>query len=112
MRTLALSAVVTVALGILPGLAPGLVMAQRAGDDGRLRVALAKQPFSPTGTSPGPSTMATGGIQKTLAELGAVVRIDEAQLTPDEATEYGAWKRLGMALGHFADIVARNERDG
>src|SRR5262249_16651216 len=32
--------------------------------------------------------------------------------TPDEATEYGGWKRLGMALGHFADIVAKNERDG
>ena len=30
----------------------------------------------------------------------------------DEETEYGGWKRLGMSLGHFADIVARNERDG
>ena len=56
--------------------------------------------------------MANGGIQKLLAELGAVVRVDEASLTPDEATEYGAWKRLGMALGHFSDIVAKNERDG
>jgi hypothetical protein len=26
--------------------------------------------------------------------------------------EYGGWKRLGMALGHFADIIERNERDG
>ena len=25
----------------------------------------------------------------------------------DESTEYGAWKKLGMALGHFADIVSR-----
>ena len=80
--------------------------------DGRLRVALAKQPFSPTGTSPGPNTMAGGGIQTILQRMGAVVRLDEATLTPDEATEYGAWKRLGMALGHFSDIVARNERDG
>jgi len=80
--------------------------------DGRLRVALAKQPFQPNGTSVGPTTMANGGIQKTLADLGAVIRVDEAALTPDENTEYGGWKRLGMALGHFADIVAKNERDG
>lgn len=90
-----------------------LVTAQKyAGPDGRLRVALAKQPFSPNGTSPGPNTMANGGIQQVLARMGAVVRIDEAALSAEEATEYGGWKRLGMALGHFADIVAANERDG
>ena len=80
--------------------------------DGKVRVALAKQPFSPNGTSPGPNTMANGGVQDQLAKLGAIVRIDEAKLTADEDTEYGGWKRLGMALGHFADIVAKNERDG
>lgn len=82
------------------------------GPDGKLRVALAKQPFSPNGLSKGPSTMAEGGIQKILSDLHATVRIDEARLTPEEDTEYGGWKRLGMALGHFADIVTRNERDG
>lgn len=82
------------------------------GSDGRVRVALVKQPFSPTGTSVGPNTMANGGIQQILGELGAVVRIEETALTADEATEYGGWKKLGMALGHFADIVARNEREG
>jgi len=88
-------------------------LAQRySGADGKLRVALAQQPFSPNGTSPGPKTMATGGIQQQLAGLGAVVRVDEAALTADENTEYGGWKRLGMALGHFADIVSKNERDG
>ena len=56
--------------------------------------------------------MAEGGIQKILAGLGATVRVEEARLTADEDTEYGGWKRLGMALGHFADIVAKNERDG
>src|SRR4051812_45210809 len=79
------------------------------GKDGRLRVALVKQPFSPTGPSRGPATMASGGIQQILAGLGATVRVDEAALTTDEDTEYGGWKRLGMALGHFADIVAKNE---
>jgi arginase len=56
--------------------------------------------------------MADGGIQEILGRMGATVRIEEARLTPDENTEYGGWKRLGMALGHFADIVARNEREG
>ncbi len=94
-------------------LCPSLLHAQRyTGSDGRLRVALVKQPFSPTGTSAGPNTMANGGIQPLLASLGAVVRVEEVALTADEATEYGGWKRLGMALGHFAEIVSKNERDG
>jgi arginase len=82
------------------------------GPDGRLRVSLAQQPFSPNGTSRGPNTMASGGIRDTLARLNASVRSAEAALTATEATEYGGWKRLGMALGHFADIVRQNEADG
>jgi arginase len=79
---------------------------------GKLRVALAKQPLSPTGPSRGPTTMAEGGIQRILTDMGAAIRVDEAKLTPEEDKEYGGWKRLGMSLGHFADIVAKNERDG
>lgn len=79
---------------------------------GALQVALSKQPLSPNGPSKGPTTMAEGGIQKILEGLGATVRVEEARLTPDEDTEYGGWKRLGLSLGHFADIVERNERDG
>jgi arginase len=79
---------------------------------GKVRVALSKQPLSPNGPSKGPTTMAEGGIQKILSDIGATLRVEEARLTPEEATEYGGWKRLGMSLGHFADIVARNERDG
>lgn len=56
--------------------------------------------------------MADGGIQKILADLGASVRIQEARLTPEEDKEYGGWKRLGYALGHFADLVSQNEREG
>ena len=82
------------------------------GPDGRLRVSLAQQPFSPNGTSRGPNTMASGGIRDTLARLNATVRSAEAALSAAEATEYGGWKRLGMALGHFADIVRQNEADG
>src|SRR5512132_2343953 len=107
MRRLIVVALATLVLG------PSPMHAQRySGSDGRLRVALVKQPFSPTGTSVGPNTMANGGIQQVLAKMDSVVRIEEVALTADEATECGAWKRLGMALGHFADIVARNERDG
>jgi arginase len=56
--------------------------------------------------------MATGGIQEYLARQRAQVRTAEAALTAEEDKEYGGWKRLGYALGHFADIVAKNERDG
>jgi arginase len=87
--------------------------AQRYTDaNGHLRVSLAQQPLLPNGPSAGPHTMANGGIQQILAQMGATVRVDEAQLTPAESTEYGGWKKLGMSLGHFADIVAANERDG
>jgi arginase len=87
--------------------------AQRyTGTDGELRVALAQQPFLPNGVSPGPKTMAIGGIQQYLATQGVHVRVQEAGLTADEDKEYGGWKRLGYALGHFAELVERNERDG
>ena len=80
--------------------------------DGKLRIALVKQPYSPTGTSVGPNTMANGGIQKILAGMNTDVRVEEVALTSRELTEYGAWKKLGWALGHLSDIVAKNERDG
>jgi arginase len=87
--------------------------AQRyTGADGKLRVVLAQQPFLPNGTSPGPKTMAGGGIQQYLAAQSAHVRLEEAALTADEDKEYGGWKRLGYALGHFAEMVEKNERDG
>jgi arginase len=94
-------------------LLPSALLAQKYTDgNGKLRIALSKQPFSPNATVQGPNTMANGGIQDTLARMGAVVRVSEAALTAEENTEYGGWKRLGMALGHFADIVAKNEREG
>jgi len=103
--------VVTVLTALL--FSSSLIQAQRyTTSNGRLRISLAKQPFSPTGISVGPNTMANGGIQKILGDMGTVIRIDEAALTPEEDKEYGGWKRLGYALGHFSDIVRNNERDG
>ena len=92
--------------------APTPAQQRYAAPDGHLRVALARQPFSPTGTSTGPNVMAAGGIQKQLTDMGATVRSAESVLTAQQDTEYGAWKRLGWALGNFADIVAKNELDG
>src|SRR5215475_3880990 len=80
--------------------------------DGKVRIALVKQPFSPTGVSQGPSTMANGGIQQQLVAMNTTLRVQEVALTSDEKTEYGNWKKLGWALGHFSDIVAKNEREG
>jgi arginase len=77
-----------------------------------LRIALIKQPFVPNGRSVGPTTMANGGIQEQLKQLGATVRVSEIALTADEDLEYGGWKRLGYALGHLGRVVAQNERDG
>ena len=81
-------------------------------EQGRLRVALSLQSFSPTGPSRGPTTMLAGGIRDTLRRMNAMVRVDSSMLTPVQNTEYGGWKRLGMALGSYADVVSRNERDG
>jgi arginase len=103
--------VLCVALLTLSGASHALAQSPTS-PDGRRRVALVQQPFSPNGTVAGPRTMADGGIQQQLAALGVEVRVDAAQLAPDENTEYGGWKRLGMALGHFADLVTKNERDG
>ncbi len=104
--------ILRVALLVAVAVSTAPAQAKYTGADSRLRVALAQQPFSPNGTSRGPATMAGGGIRDTLARLNAVVRSGEAALTAEEAAEYGGWKRLGMALGHFADIVRRNEADG
>ena len=88
------------------------VNGQPAGTPFALKVALVKQPFTPTGTSVGPTTMAEGGIQAELKGLGADVRISQVALTPQQEPEYGAWKRLSYALGHLSRMVAANARDG
>ncbi len=93
-------------------LAAALIASANAAGGQSLRIALEKQPFSPTGNSPGPAAMASGGIQEQLGKLGATLRIDESKLTASQDTEYGAWKRLGWALGDFAKIVATNQREG
>jgi arginase len=86
--------------------------AQERRSSAALRIGLIKQPFVPNGTSVGPTTMANGGIQDRLRELGAEIRVTEVGLTPEQEPEYGGWKRLSYALGHLGRAVAANERDG
>ena len=104
--------VTTVAIAILLTATQILHAQKYTAPDGKLRISLVKQPFSPNGTSVGPNTMANGGIQQILGGMNTTVRVEEVALTADETTEYGNWKKLGWALGHFSDIVAKNERDG
>jgi arginase len=101
-----------VALALAAVVAPTRAQQKYVDASGKIRVALSEQPLSPNGPSKGPGTMANGGIQSILEGIGAIVRVEAARLTAEEDTEYGGWKRLGMSLGHFADIVAKNERDG
>lgn len=63
--------------------APSFIRGQKyTAPEGKLRVALVKQPYSPTGTSVGPNTMANGGIQQILAGMNTDVRVEEVALTP------------------------------
>lgn len=97
---------------ILLSLLPATSALSQSHLDAPLRVALVRQPFLPDGQSPGPATMANGGIQQILAHMGATVSVDSIGLTADENTEYGGWKRLGMALGHFSTVIAQDQRAG
>ena len=69
--------------------------------------------WDPTGHRRAPTRWRTGGIQKILADLGATVRVetgaaDRRSKTPNTA----AGRSWALSLGHFADIVTKNERDG
>jgi arginase len=107
MKTLAASIVVSSLLAMAVAHHGAVVLGAES-----LSVALVKQPFIPNGTSAGPQTMASGGIQAELAKLGVAVRVNEVSLTTEQEPEYGGWKRLGYALGHLGRTVAENEREG
>lgn len=86
-------------------------------EDGKMRIAIAKQVQRPSSGSSklaadGPHIMANGGIQDILKEIGAIVRVSNAELTDREKTEYGNWRKMGYANGHLAENVMQNEADG
>ena len=99
-------------LGSSLGLAQGYV-----GDDGTIRVAPVKMPYSGARNVPelsgGPDYLEAGGVVGLLEEMGAAVKpIPTVRLTEEEEGDYGEWHRLGLANGHLGDIVAENEREG
>ena len=97
---------------------PFSITAQRySGDDGELRVAMVKMPYSGARNvaelSGGPAYLETGGVQQTLTRGGVLLKpIPTVALTAEEEPQYGERRRLGMANTHLADIVAQNEREG
>ncbi|HPF45599.1 MAG: arginase family protein [Alphaproteobacteria bacterium] len=85
-------------------------------EDGTMRVAIAKQVQMPSSggklAADGPHIMANGGIQDMLRDMGATVRVSNAELSDREKTEYGSWRKMGYANGRLADNVMQNEADG
>ena len=93
-------------LSVTLGVSPNAEQKKYHGPDGKLRVALAKQPFSPNGLSKGPATMAEGGIQKILADLGATD--SSRRSAPDRRGRHRV--RRVEAAGHGARSL-RGHRD-
>ena len=88
----------------------------RAGEGG-LRIGLVKQPYHGSRNVPersrNPAYLEEGGISEILAAAGhELLPLRTVALTPEEEREYGEWHRLGLANGHLADLVARNEEEG
>ena len=108
----------TILIVLLCAALPFPLAAQRyASDDGELRVALVKMPYSGARNvaelSGGPTYLETGGIQQTLSRGGVALKpIPTIALTAEEEPQYGERRRLGMANTHLADIVASNEQEG
>jgi arginase len=86
-------------------------------EDGRLKVALVKMPYSGSRNvaelSDVPDYLEDGGLADLLAERGAALQpLSTVALTAEEEREYGEWHRLGLANAHLAEMVAGNRRDG
>ncbi|RDE11751.1 MAG: hypothetical protein C4K47_09425 [Candidatus Thorarchaeota archaeon] len=65
------------------------------------------------GLNSAPDAIEKGGLKKILETGGCVIAESRtAELTAEEANQYGAWNRLGLASRHLADIVADQVRQG
>ncbi len=61
----------------------------------------------------GPEAIEKGGLRDFLEKKGClIVESKTAELTPEEAKQYGAWHILGLASRHLADIVADQRKRG
>ena len=86
-------------------------------DDGTIRVAPVKMPYSGARNVPelsgGPDYLEDGGLLARLESLGTTLRpIPTVALDAEEEKEYGEWHRLGLANAHLGDYVAEAEREG
>ena len=86
-------------------------------EDGSTRVALVKMPYSGARNvaelSGGPDYLEAGGLAEMLLPMGVTLReTGTARLLPEQEGDYGEWHRMGMANGHFGELVAASERDG
>ncbi len=86
-------------------------------DQGDLRVALVKMPYSGARNVPelsgGPDYLENGGLLDILDGMDVQLRDTETVgLLPYEENDYGEWHRMGMASGHYGELVADNERNG
>ncbi|MFX0204540.1 MAG: arginase family protein [Candidatus Hodarchaeota archaeon] len=61
----------------------------------------------------GPEAIEKGGLWEFLEKKGCIiVESKTAELTPEEAKQYGAWHILGLASHHLADIIADQRKRG
>ena len=59
----------------------------------------------------GPEAIEVGGLKELLKKNESVlIESKTANLTPEEANQYGAWHLLGLASYHLADIVATQQK--
>ena len=70
-------------------------------EDGKMRVALVKMPYSGSRNVPElsrtPDYLAEGGIEERLTGMGVALKsMSTVALTPEEQREYGEWHRLGL----------------
>ncbi len=63
--------------------------------------------------NPAPDAIERGGFTEILDTSGCVIiESRTADLTIEEANQYGAWNRLGLASRHLSDIVAEQLQHG
>src|SRR5919204_6724579 len=61
----------------------------------------------------GPEAILAAGLIDQLIEEGHRVGTpSNAELTPAEQKQYGAWQKTGQANAHFANLIADERREG
>lgn len=64
------------------------------------------------GGASGPDALVQSGLPQELETQGHEIQTVGVQLSPEEESAYGGWKRHGVANGHLADLVAEASLKG